>query len=84
MDKDTKLNLQITAAIWGIGVILLVIGVFFNLLILWVGLLGLAGFALIFALIYAVVQTLRHKGTFGKNFILGLATVSAELPFNWF
>jgi hypothetical protein len=83
MDKDTKLNLKITATIWGIGAILLIIGLIFKRSFLWIGVLGAAGLAISFALIYALIQTLRHKGTFGKNFIVGLALISAELPAGW-
>ncbi|GAB2021205.1 hypothetical protein RyT2_02780 [Pseudolactococcus yaeyamensis] len=82
-DKDSKLYLQITAVIWGIGLVLLLVGLIFRISTLWVGVLGLAGLSLIFALLYATVQTLRHKGKFGKNLVKGLAMVSAELPFSF-
>lgn len=30
MDKDSKLNLQVTAVIWGIGLVILFLGLIFN------------------------------------------------------
>lgn len=82
MDKDSKLNLQVTAVIWGIGLVLLLLGLIFKRKMLWIGVLAFAGFALMVALIYALVQTLRHKGTFRKNFLKALSTLSAEILLN--
>ena len=82
LDKDSKLNLQVTAVVWGIGLILLLVGLIFKIKVLWIAVLGLAGFALLLALIIALIQTWRHKGTFRKNLIKALATVSAELLLN--
>ena len=69
MDKDSKLNLQVTAVIWGIGLVILFLGLIFNRKALWVRVLCIASAILLVALIYALVQTLRHKGTFKKNFL---------------
>ncbi len=70
MDKDNKLNLQVTAVIWGIGLVILFLGLIFNRKALWVRVLCIASAILLVALIYALVQTLRHKGTFKKNFLM--------------
>ena len=70
MDKDSKLNLQVTAVIWGIGLVILFLGLIFNRKALWVSVLYIASAILLVALIYALVQTLRHKGTFKKNFLM--------------
>ena len=70
MDKDSKLNLQVTAVIWGIGLVILFLGLIFNRKALWVRVLCIASAILLVALIYALVQTLRHKGTFKKNLLM--------------
>ena len=42
MDKDSKLNLQVTAVIWGIGLVILFLGLIFNRKALWVRVLCIA------------------------------------------
>lgn len=78
MDKDSKLNLQVTAVIWGIGLVILFLGLIFNRKALWVSVLCIASATLLVASIYALVQTLRHKGTFKKNFLNALMWMTAQ------